>query len=153
MAALLRIISEDALDEEIERLSGGRILQTIAVCQEQYEEMVDDRMSRELGVAEDFRGLRRRLRWLLSRYKGAVETLHNEDDPETEAIVSNALRPLVVVNALISRGDSVSSTELDAELVQTPEFDILDAAEQPESSDSPTAAAAGESAPDDDDTV
>ena len=99
MAALLRIIEEDELREGIEAVVSEELVDALFVCQAEYEELVDSRMRRELGVNEDFRKLRKRLRWLLARYKSAVEGLYDEDQPETEAIVSDALRALMIVNA------------------------------------------------------
>ena len=104
MATFLRIIEQDGLKAGIQRVFGERILDALVVCRAEYEELVSFRMRREAGVDVDLSASRRRLRWLLSRYKSAVETLYDEDKPETEAVVHNSLRALLVVSALMSRG-------------------------------------------------
>jgi len=136
MAALLRIIEQDELDEKIAASTGQTLLHAIQVCQEQYDEMVADRMRREIGVSEDFGELRTRLRWLIGRYKSAVEGLYDEDEPETEAIVERSLRVLLMVSAHMARSPSAGiDAELDAELVEDdtglPEIDELGEFEAP----------------------
>ena len=128
MAAVLRIIKEDQLNEQIQTVFTPLILPVLETCQQQYEELVSNRMRREIGVVQDFRELRGRLRWLIGRYKSAVETLYDEDKPDTYDIVEDALRSLIMVSAHMSRsGSQVISEELDLALVDAQFFDELEA--------------------------
>ena len=130
MATLLRIIEEDELGEGIASIAGPQLLPTLKACQAQYEEMVGDRMRRDMGVAANFSQHLARLRWLIDRYKNAVETLYDEDEPETLEVVEQALRPLLMLSALMARsgGSTELDEELEAELVEAEIFDEIEAA-------------------------
>ena len=125
MSTLLRVICEDQLDDGIAEVFSDMIVPTLVLCQAQYEALVDDRLRRDSRSSDDFRALRSRLRWLVERYKAALETnLYDEDAPETEALVEAALRPLLMVSAQMVRGSvTVANTELDVELVAN-EFEL-----------------------------
>jgi hypothetical protein len=128
MATLLRIIEEDGLDDDLHAVTGKLLLRALKVCQAQYEELVGDRMQRELGVLEDFRELRGELRWRLDRYKVALELLHDPDEPKTLAIIEETLRPVLLLSAHMTRGGSGEALdeELDAALVESELFDALE---------------------------
>ena len=135
MAALLRIVEQDQLMDTLEQVAGKPMVDALVVCQAQYEEIARTRMRRNVGVDEDFRGIRTRLRWLISRYKAAVETLYDEDTPESETVVENALRALLMLSAHMTRNPSAGLDDtLDAELVEeSPELTELE-----DQGDSPT---------------
>jgi hypothetical protein len=120
MAALLRIIDEDKLAGSIVAVAGKSLLMALQICQTQYEELVDDRMRRDVGWDEDFRALRSRLRWLIDRYKAAVETLHDEDQPQTWVTIETALRSLLMLSTHMTRSSHVLDATLD---------EVLDAAD------------------------
>jgi hypothetical protein len=129
MATLLRVIEEDALGDDLTIVVGELLGNALVVCQAQYEEMVDERMRREIGVSQDFHALRGRLRWLIDRCKTAIETLYDEDDPDSERVVSEALRALIVLDAHARRaGGRAAEAELDEILVDAEIFDELDEA-------------------------
>ena len=139
MAVLLRIIEQDELQPLIHETTGEVLLGAIVVCQAQYEEIVAERMRREVGVSENLREHRTRLRWLIGRYKAAVETLYDEEQPETEAIVEDALRSLLMVSAHMLRSPSAGLDEAldealveeEAEFSQLDEVDGVDDVEEP----------------------
>jgi hypothetical protein len=120
MAAILRIIDEDQLEAGIVEVVGQPLLLALRICQAQYEELVDDRMRRDVGFDDDFRALRARLRWLLDRYKAAIETLYDEDQPKTWVIIEAALRSLILLSAQMARGPQELDPELD-DLLGDPE--------------------------------
>ena len=88
------------------------LLPLLQACQAQYEEMVSERMRRETGFEQDFRELRGRLRWLIDRYKIAVETLYDEDDPKSGEQVSQALRALIMLSAHMARSPAAPLDEV-----------------------------------------
>ena len=97
----------------------------------QYEDLVDERMRRESGVTQDYRELRHELRWRVDRYKVAVELLHNPSDPETLERIEEALRPLLMLSAHMSRASSPElDEELDQELVASELFQARQALEE-----------------------
>lgn len=144
MATILRLIEHDELEQDLQSIVGASLLEALRVCQAQYEEMVDDRMRRERGFAEDFRELRAQLRWLVDRYKIATETLHDEEAPETLALVEQALRPLLSLSEAMALGNPRRVEEAEAELVEAPDYEAFEdavaeaeAAEQGEQGEPP----------------
>lgn len=128
MASLLRVIKDDGLDQDIELIGGKLLLRTLRVSQEEYEQMVNERLKRELGVASNLRDMRDELRWRLDRYKVAVELLYDPEAPESLAVVEQALRPLLLLSAHMNRGGSSTELdeELDAALVEAELFNALE---------------------------
>jgi hypothetical protein len=127
MAALLRLIDEDELTAELEFVAGPELPKLLTICQIQYEQMVGDRMSRATSMTDDFRELRAKLRWKIDRYKNAVETLLDDEDPTSDDIVETALRSLILLNQRMAKTSGAAT--LDEELLGEGlvEFDPPDA--------------------------
>ncbi|HLT37312.1 MAG TPA: hypothetical protein VK034_13560 [Enhygromyxa sp.] len=112
MAALLRLIQEDELGDELAEIVGPELPRLLAVCQSQYEVMVSERMSRTASLTDNFRELRAKLRWKLDRYKNAIETLRDDDDPASYERVDHALRSLLLLNQRINKSAETDDDEL-----------------------------------------
>jgi hypothetical protein len=126
MAALLRLIEEDGLGEELESIVGLDLPRLLDVCQVHYEHMVSERMIRSGSLHNDFQELRAKLRWKIDRYRNAVETLLDDEDPDSYELVDHALRSLILINQRMNKG---SEGELDDELLgdelgETPPADV-----------------------------
>ncbi|MFO7566610.1 MAG: hypothetical protein R6X02_28460 [Enhygromyxa sp.] len=114
MAALLRLIKEDELLAELEEFVGPELPALLFACQEQYDAMVNERMSRTSAPADNFSELRAKLRWTIERYKNAIESLRDDEDPDSYALVDTALRSLILLN---QRMNKPGGTELADELL------------------------------------
>jgi hypothetical protein len=95
MATILRLIEHEGLLAELEALVGPGLLRLLRVCQQQYEDMVSDRLTRERGTSEDLRTMRQKLRWLIVQYNTAVYSLARLEDPSSFDVVERALRAVV----------------------------------------------------------
>jgi hypothetical protein len=82
-AAILRLIDEQGLREELEDIVGSQLMRTLDACQVEYEDMVDERLRRRQGMAQDHRQLLGQLRWNLVAYVNAVQSLYRPSKPET----------------------------------------------------------------------
>jgi hypothetical protein len=95
MATILRLIEHEGLLAELEALVGPSLPRLVRVCQQQYEDMVSDRLTREQGTSEDLRAMRQKLRWLIVQYNTAVYGLAKYEDPSSFDVVERALRAVV----------------------------------------------------------
>ncbi len=109
--ALLRLIEEDGLAAEIEATLGPELLPILLVCQDQYDDMVGDRMSRTGSGNDDFNHLRKKLRWKIERYCNALETLRDDEEPDSYALVDKALLSLTLLNQRMSRAAGTNEDE------------------------------------------
>jgi hypothetical protein len=119
MATILRLIEHEGLLAELEALVGHGLPQLLRVCQQQYEDMVSDRLTREQGTSEDFRTMRQKLRWLIVQYNTAVYSLAKYEDPSSFDVVERALRAVVRIRPV--QTTTVESDE--APLDEDPTFE------------------------------
>ena len=110
-ATLLRLIEEDDLAGELEQIAGPKILGLLRAAQVHYEDIANARLRRSKGRRDDFHELRAKLRWHIDRYRAAVETLYDLEDPRSFAIVDEALRPLDRLVAKLRAGASSAQVE------------------------------------------
>jgi hypothetical protein len=96
MAARLAWIADKELDDEWEQLVGHELATLVRVCQVRYQAMVDARGSRDGKAAADIRELRHALRRRLYAYCGAVGSLYDPDEPGSQEMVEDALRPILI---------------------------------------------------------
>ena len=138
MAAILRLIEHEQLRESLEKLVGKRLVRSLEVCQEQYEEMVDARMWRQQGASHNLRTVREQLRLHLVAYVNAVQSLYQPAQPETAELVLELLRPLLSLRESLAR--TTSEAEVEAELEDFVELELpateLPALEEDEAADS-----------------
>lgn len=116
MAAILRIIDEDELTEEIDELAGPEPLQALRACQQRYEEMTEARLVRERGYAANLNELRAELREQISRYNAVVYASTDPEDPESLARAWAALRPVKALREQLA--SARSEAELDYEEIE-----------------------------------
>jgi hypothetical protein len=112
MAALLRMLDQEGLREELEAVVGPGLPRLIEVCQSHYESMVADRLTRERGFGQNLNEIRGDLRWALVAYINAVHSLYKRSAPETGKLVLDALRAVITVRESLA----VASSEADADL-------------------------------------
>lgn len=106
--AILRLVKEDALVEELSGLVGAAVVEQLIALQEHYETMVVHQLTTSSGGV-DLRDLRRRLVKLIEQYNGAVLDMLDEDEPESLDVVLDALRPMITLRELLARGGKASS--------------------------------------------
>lgn len=111
MDALLRLIAEDELGEDLQKIVGPELPVLLAAVQEQYEAMVSERMRRSGSLNDDFRELRAKLRWKIDRYVNAVETLRDDEDPASDEIVDKALASLILLNQRMRAGGGAAEDD------------------------------------------
>jgi hypothetical protein len=95
MATILRLIEHEGLLAELEALVGHGLPRLLRVCQQQYEDMISNRLTRQRGTSEDLRAMRQELRWLIVQYNTAVYSLAKYVDPSSFEVVERALRAVV----------------------------------------------------------
>ena len=110
-ATLWRIIEEDGLGPELEQVVGAPILGLLRAAQAHYEDIASSRLRRSKRPRDDFHALRAKLRWHLDRYRVAVETLYELDEPASFELVDGALRALDLLVARVRSGASAGQVE------------------------------------------
>jgi hypothetical protein len=113
MATILRLIEHEGLLAELEALVGPSLPRLLRVCQQQYEHMVSDRLTREQGASEDLRTMRQQLRWLIVQYNTAVYGLAKYEDPSSFDVVERALRAVVRIRPVQTTTAETDEAELD----------------------------------------
>lgn len=132
MSEVLGVIEDQQLEDDLEVLVGPRILPLLQVCQQQYEEMVDGRLSRERGAAINLAILRSDLRVYVQNYASAVHSLYRPSKPETGELVLESLRPILTLRELANQPGASSGEVLEEQLegfveLDLPEQPLLDA--------------------------
>lgn len=128
MATILRLIEHEGLLAELEALVGRPLPRLLHICQQQYEDMVSDRLTREQGTSDDLRALRQQLRWLIVQYNTAVFGLAKYNDPSSFDVVERALRAVVRIRPAQTATVEADDPSLDEE----PEVDMALLDEAPE---------------------
>lgn len=126
MAARLRYVDDNELDEIFAQLVGPRLALFLRVCQRRYEAMVEARAAREGANQPNLREVRDDLRRNISLYSGVIAALLYTDLPDAEALVRKALMPNVQFQ---SRRSPSEGGEDEAELGEgegAPEGDTVD---------------------------
>ncbi len=123
MATILALIEADGLSQELAEVVGPELPALLFAVQPHYDDIVSDRMRRAEAPSDDFRELRAQLRWQIDHYRIAVETMRDRKQPETFAVVENALRSLTELSKRLSRGATAAELDefLEEEFV---EFDL-----------------------------
>ena len=119
-AARLDWIASKDLGPAFEEVIGPKLFTLLKVCQRRYEAMVGERSSRDGKSVADLRELRNHLRCVLSTYVGAIGTLYKVKQPETAAVVENALRPILIAREYARRKDLGLVEEAPSELEDEP---------------------------------
>lgn len=102
MATLLQLVEADDLDEDLLELAGEELLPILRRCQRAYAVMVERRSVKRTGSRADLRSLRAKLQRRIVTYNTLVLTLLNEDEPDSRAVVEQALLPMITMRT--SRG-------------------------------------------------
>lgn len=130
MGALLRLINEHELREDLEDVVGADLVGLLEVCQVHYEDMVSARLARQQGTGHNLNELRNDLRWAIVAYINAVHSLYKRSEPKTAELVLAALRSVLSLRESAARGGGVGEND-DDELDELDEVDAdeLDADE------------------------
>lgn len=104
MATLIALIDEKEIEEELDQLAGITVIGPLRGCQELYRQMVADRLSGETFGPTAMTKLRRRLSRAIVQYNIAVYALLNRKKPETLALVTTALKPVIVLRQRVAEG-------------------------------------------------
>lgn len=103
MGAILRVIEEDGLADDIDDLAGFEVLPTLTFLQTQYQAMVEERLLRDNRLTHDLGQVRGRLQRAIGRYSTSVLSMLDEDQPSSLELVVNTLRPIETFRAAQSR--------------------------------------------------
>ncbi len=117
--AILRLIEQDKLGEELGEFVGVALVEQLFAIQELYETMVLDQLKAEPSALVSLRDLRLRLARLIGQYNNSVLDMLDEDAPETLEVVVTALRPMVRLRELLAeaaRKGGEASVVVNAEL-------------------------------------
>lgn len=127
--AIVRLIKEDGLTEELNELVGASLVNQLFEMQEQYEAMVIDQLKAPPPSLQQLSTLRRRLKRLIEQYNNAVLDMIDEDEPKSLAIVVQALRPMVTLRELLaartkSSGGDAGEGEAESDVEGEPIQDV-----------------------------
>jgi hypothetical protein len=100
MASRLNFIAGSEKFAQYEEVIGPDLLATLNILQKRYQRMVHERAMRDDSAAS-VRSLRSTLQRHIGLYASAVLGMLDEDDPESIAVVLEALRP--ILNARVRR--------------------------------------------------
>lgn len=125
MAAVIGLIEREELRDDLVDVVGTRLVKTIEVCQERYEDMIDDRLGRKRGLSHDLGELRHQLRWQIVAYVNAVQSLVRPKYPETGEAVLGYLQPILTLRESLARNGSEAAAVEDLQ-----DFVELDLPEQ-----------------------
>lgn len=115
MHTILGLIDEADLEPEIDEIAGPDIVASLRGCQDDYDDMVDDRLSQE-QAPKILGALHGELRDALSAYVFAVLGTVSKQKPESIPAATAALRPLLRLRELMASGQGqIVEAELDDE--------------------------------------
>ena len=126
--ALVRLIQEDGLEDELAALIGPRLVKALLGLQPIYEQMVLDRLADPKDKLTGLRELRRRLRRRISDYVTQILALVDEDEPASLDFVVAALEPIVALREQVARrGRTGNTNDRDLAPALDPAGDTTDA--------------------------
>lgn len=126
MAALLRLIDEDGLTEDLLELAGEAWWTALHHMQGRYAAMVQKRMGRPQATSRDLAQLRLRLHRCILRYTAALLTMIDEDEPVSLDVVLDALRPFTLVRKRRKRTRPAEGDARDDLAEDDPQEDVIE---------------------------
>jgi hypothetical protein len=110
METILGLIDEGQLEASLEDLVGPEFVAALRGCQEDYREMVADRLGEEHEPVL-LRELTAKLRQAITQYVFAVLGTVRKKKPHSASVAAHALRPVIVVRERIASGRSYALDE------------------------------------------
>jgi hypothetical protein len=118
METILGLIDEGQLEASLDDLIGPEFVAALRGCQEDYRDMVADRLGERPEPAQ-LGELLVELRGAITRYVFAVLGIVRKKDPHSASVAAHALRPVIVVREQLANGRSYGlddEVELDDEV-------------------------------------
>jgi hypothetical protein len=118
MASRLEFIQTSEHREIYIEVLGEELFESLVVMQGRYEAMVRARSKRDASSLANLRELRHQLQRVILRYASGIVSMLDEDEPDSGAIVVDALQPMVNARVRRARGSVVEDEVAEDEVAE-----------------------------------
>jgi len=108
MATILRTITEEGLEKEVNEIIGPELLTAVREVQPRYEAMVDERLRRDKASGQNLFETIRAIQAAIVNYAGKVIGAIEHDDPATVETARIALLPILNHRDAVAAGQRAS---------------------------------------------